>query len=333
MTTRTKKQAAAKTPAEVKSTDDALAKDAEKSMALAATMNAITTEQLEMNQLLGRIQAAHAIGNMLEALSLSQLQAIKEQKAYRALKGQVQEIDGKQLDLGTWEGFCRAIGASRETIDLRLKDLQLLGETALENAQNLGMTTRELRKLRKLDPSDQSVIINELEANIGDKDAIVELIENMSVKHRQEKEALQAQIKDEKAERKAADQVIAGKDKKINELSKALAKEENASPYDKAQTYAQEISVVETKMMAVFGEIDKLFQHINSEPELPAVLRVNQGHLLLELKEQSNRLIDLYQLGDVSVDDDQLDWIEEAKAAVQDGNMPDYVTSGVTGAQ
>ncbi len=310
-----------------------LAEDTEKSKALAATMNAITTEQLEMNQLLGRIQATHAIGNMLEALSLSQLQAIKQQKAYRQLQGQTQEVNGTLVDLGTWKGFCKAIGATSVSIDEKLNNLQLLGETALETAQNLGMTTRELAKLRKLDPSDQSVIINELEANIGDKDAIVELIENMSVKHRQEKEALQAQIKDEKAERQATDKVIAGKDKKINELSKALAKEENASPYDKAQTYAQEISVVETKMMAVFGEIDKLFQHINSEPELPAVLRVNQGHLLLELKEQSNRLIDLYQLGDVSVDDDQLDWVEEAKAAVQDGNMPEYVTSGVTGAQ
>ncbi len=310
-----------------------LAEDTEKSKALAATMNAIATEQLEMNQLLGRIQATQAIGGMMEALSLSQLQAIKEQKAYRALKGQMQGINGKQVDLGTWEGFCKAVGSSKRAVDEKLQNLQFFGETALENAQNLGMTTRELRKLRKLDPNDQSVIINELEASIGDKDAIVELIETMSAKHRQEKEALQAQIKDEKAERKAADQVIAGKDKKINELSKALAKEENASPYDKAQTYAQEISVVGTKMLAVFGEIDKLFQHINSEPELPAVLRVNQGHLLLELKEQSNRLIDLYQLGDVSVDDDQLDWVEEAKKAVKDGNMPDYVTSGVTGAQ
>ncbi len=316
-----------------KTGEQLLAEDTQKSKALAATLNAITTEQLEMNQLLGRIQATHAIGTILEALSLSQLQAIKQQKAYRQLQGQSQEINGKTYDLGTWTGFCRGIGSSHKTVENKLKDLQLLGETALENAQNLGMTTRELRKLRQLDDADQRIVIGELEANAGDKDAIIEIIEDMSVKHRQEKAALQKQIDDEKAERQASDKVIAGKDKKINELSKILAKEENASPYDKAIAYAQEISVVKTKMLAVFGEIDKLFQHINSEPELPAVLRVNQGHLLLELKEQSNRLIDLYQLGDVSVDDDQLDWVEEAKAAVKDGNMPDYVTSGVTGAQ
>ncbi|PID65955.1 MAG: hypothetical protein CR977_00100 [Gammaproteobacteria bacterium] len=210
-----------------------LAEDTEKSKALAATMNAITTEQLEMNQLLGRIQATHAIGNMLEALSLSQLQAIKQQKAYRQLQGQTQEVNGTLVDLGTWKGFCKAIGASRETIDLRLKDLQLLGETALENAQNLGMTTRELRKLRKLDPNDQSVIINELEASIGDKDAIVELIENMSVKHRQEKEALQAQIKDEKAERQASERMVSQKQKKIDELDKEIIKQETMTVPEK----------------------------------------------------------------------------------------------------
>lgn len=300
-----------------KTGEQLLAQDSEKSQALAATMSAISAEKLEMNQLLGRIQAVQAIGGMLEALSLSQLQVIKEQKTYKQLQGQTKAINGTTYDLGTWEGFCQGIGSSRRAVDEKLQSLQLLGEQALENAQSLGMTTRELRKLRKLDPSDQNVIIGELEASIGDKDAIVELIENMSAKHVKDKEALQAKIDEEKAEREASDKVIAKKNDKIDELEKALAKEENATPYDRAQLYAQEIAKVETEMMAVFARVDKLFQSIGNEAEIPEILRVNQGHFLLEMKAQSNRLIDLYQLGDVSVDDDQLDWIAEAQASAK----------------
>lgn len=309
-----------------KTGEQLLAQDSEKSQALAATMSAISAEKLEMNQLLGRIQAVQAIGGMLEALSLSQLQAIKEQKTYKQLQGQTKAINGTTYDLGTWEGFCQGIGSSRRAVDEKLQSLQLLGETALENAQNLGMTTRELRKLRKLDPSDQNVIIGELEASIGDKDAIVELIENMSAKHTKDKEALQAKINEEKAEREASDKVIAGKDKKINELSKALAREEAASPYDKALTYAEEISKLEVAMLAVFGDIDKLFEHITGNGELPEILRVNQGQLLVALKRHANGLLDKYQLGDITQDDDQLDWVAEAKKASAE-DAPAYVAS------
>lgn len=308
-----------------KTPDQVFAADAEKSKALAATMNAITDEQLQMNQLLGRLQATNAISNTLEALSLSQLNKIKETKAYKQFRGQTQTVNGTICDLGTWKGFCKAIGSSQNSVDTKLKDLQLLGETALENAQNLGMTTRELTKLRKLDPSDQSVIIKELEVAIGDKEAIVELIEDMSVKHSKEKEALQQQLADEQAERKATDRVIADKDKKINELSKTLAREAAASPYDQAVTYAEEVAKLEVAMLAVFGDIDRLFDHIRGNGELPEILRVNQGQLLVALKTHANELLDRYQLGDITQDDDQLDWVAEAKKAMSDETQGELV--------
>ncbi len=312
-----------------KTGEQLLAEDTKKSQAIAVVANKMGNEQLEMNQWLGRIQATQAVSNMLEALSLSQLQQIKDNKLYERLKGQEKEINGKVYDLGTWRGFCRAIGSNFTSVDTKLKDLKLLGETALENAQNLGMTTRELAKLRKLDPSDQNVIINELEANIGDKEAIVELIENMSAKHVKDKEELQKKIEEERAERKASDAVAKKHTLKINELEKQLAREEAASPYDRAVKLAQEVSQQEQAMLAVFGNIDKLFAHIQQQDELPDVLRVNMGQLLNALKYQADSLVDKYQLGDISVDDDQLDWVAELQKDKAAGEAPEYATAGV----
>lgn len=308
-----------------KTPEQALAEDAAKSKALAATMSAVTHEQLEMNQLLGRIQATNAFGSMLETLSLAQLAQIKESKAYRKFNGQTQVINGVAVKLDTWTGFCKAIGTSERAVDEKLQNLQLLGEQALDNAVAIGMTTRELRKLRQLDASDQQAVIGELEVAIGDKEAIVELIEDMSVKHSKEKEALQQQLADEQAERKATDRVIADKDKKINELSKTLAREAAASPYDQAVSYAEEVAKLEVAMLAVFGDIDRLFDHIRGNGELPEILRVNQGQLLVALKTHANELLDRYQLGDITQDDDQLDWVAEAKKAMSDETQGELV--------
>lgn len=309
-----------------KKADKLLAEDTEKSKALAVATGAITSEQLEMNQLLGRIQATQAIGSMLEALSLSQLQAIKEQKAYKQLQGQTKAINGTAYDLGTWEGFCQGVGSSRRAVDEKLQSLQLLGETALENAQNLGMTTRELRKLRKLDPSDQNVIIGELEASIGDKDAIVELIENMSAKHVKDKAELQEKLDEQTAERQADSKVIEAKNAKIDELERQIIKQETAEPMQKALAFAQMIGEIETGVGAEIGKLEKIFAEIeqaNNADRLPERLRINQGSALVAIKQWCDSLIDRYALGDISETDDGLDWVAEAEKAIseQQGEM------------
>ncbi len=319
-----------------KTGEQLLAEDTEKFKALATVAGAVTTEQLEMNQWLGRIQATQAIGSMLEALSLSQLQKIKDNKLYEQLKGQEKEINGKTYHLGTWKGFCKAIGATDRSIDTKLKDLQILGEEALEKAQNLGMTTRELAKLRKLDPSDQAVVIGEIEINTGDKDAIVELIENMSAKHVKDKEALQKQLDDEKAktanakaEYEALDQVVGERVNEIVSLKKELSMRESESPHQRAVAPAIELDKLRGDMHKFFDKIEPLFDFVEKDKELAGLLRVSRGQFLLEIKGYVNRLVDKYELGDVSTDDDQFDWVAEMEKDKANGEAPTYATAGV----
>ncbi len=305
--------------------DNNFHEDAEKSQALAIATKAITADQLQLSEKVGAIKATGFFKKVATVSEIKMLAEIKESKQYKGLR--LYDTNGNCLQVSTWAEFCQTIGRSHQHIDEDIRNLSAFGEDFLETSQRMGVGYRDLRKLRQLPDSDREVVINDVAVNAGDKETIVELIDDLTAKHAADKAELEKQLADEKAERQATDKVIANKDKKINELSKQLAREETASPYDRATKFAQEISAVETNMLVVFGEIDKLFQAIREDAELPEILRVNQGQLLVALKAHSNEILDRYQLGDISVDDDQLDWVAEAKAAAEKGEIPKYVTS------
>ncbi len=196
----------------------------------------IANEQLEINQVLGRVQSLQAVASFVETFSLTQLAQIKEQKLYRKFNNQTMIIDGVEIRLNTWEGFCKAINSNRITIEDKLANLRLLGEETLERVEALGMTTRELRKLRQLDSTDQKVIISEIEVNTGDKESIIELIEDMSVKHNKAKEELEKQLAEQKEQTDIQKRLVAQKEKKINDLDKEIVRQEKMTvPEQEAQ--------------------------------------------------------------------------------------------------
>ena len=158
--------------------------------AVVAAAEQMVQDKLDANQLLGRLQAVLGIKDTLEASALMQLQQIKDAKAYKQFAGQTMLVNGESVRLDTWEGFCLAVGSSRRVIEEKLDNLLLLGENALAKAEALGITRNELRKLRQLDAADQKAIIGEIEVAVGDKDAIIDLITDMSARHVKEKEAM-----------------------------------------------------------------------------------------------------------------------------------------------
>ena len=267
---------------------------------------AITQEQLAMNQLLGRVQATLSIATVLETLSLAQIADIKDRKAYRDLKDQAVIIDGVEVRLDTWDGFCKAIGSSRQNIELKLDHLQLLGESALARAQELGMTTRELRRLRKLDESDQKVIVGELEAAVGDKEAIIDLITEMSAKHAKDKDALAKQLEDQQAEAKASSRILQDKDKKIAELQKQIIRQENRTMDDVRQDAILAVTRAQVDCLSPLAGLDDAIAALCGYDD--ATLTLTAANILHELKAAIDDLQIKYGLGHVAPVDDS--WME-----------------------
>lgn len=147
----------------------------------------------QVNQLIGQVQMANSFARFADVVSLQKLDIIKKTKAYRAVSGMSLVMpDGEIADVGTWEGFCTALGMSRAKVDEDLTNLRAFGEQALENLSRIGAGYRELRQFRRL-PADEKVALIEA-AKEGDKDVLLDLAETLIAKHSREKEAAEAQI-------------------------------------------------------------------------------------------------------------------------------------------
>lgn len=267
---------------------------------------AATAEQIEMNQLLGRLQATQAIAAMLDGLSLAQIAQIKEGKRYKQLAGQKMVIGGVEIRLDTWEGFCAALGSSRRAIEEKLDNLRLLGEEALDKATALGMTTQELRKLRHLDASDQQIVIGEIEVAAGDKEAIIDLITDMAAKHSKEREELQAKLEDQRGEAAASERIIEERNKRIDKLEKQLHKQQHRTMEEKRQQQMTDAGAAQILCLAPLAGLDDAIDTLLGEDD--AACTRHAANLLHELRAAVEDLQLKYGLGDVANPDDS--WMQ-----------------------
>ena len=277
---------------------------------------AATAEQIEMNQLLGRLQATQAIAAMLDGLSLAQIDQIKEVKRYKQLAGQKMVIGGVEIRLDTWEGFCAALGSSRRAIEEKLDNLRLLGEEALDKATALGMTTQELRKLRHLDASDQQIVIGEIEVAAGDKEAIIDLITDMAAKHSKEREELQAKLEDQRGEAAASERIIEERNKRIDKLEKQLHKQQHRTMEEKRQQQMTDAGAAQILCLAPLAGLDDAIDTLLGEDD--AACTRHAANLLHELRAAVEDLQLKYGLGDVANPDDS--WMQggfDTEQAVQ----------------
>lgn len=167
-----------------------------------------------INQMLGQSQALHAASDLLRTGAVSKHAQIKENKLYQQLAGMTAP-HGAVLK-GTWEEYCVLLGRSVDMVDRDIANLQAFGEQALEAMSLAGIGYRDLQQFRKL-PVDQKTALIEA-AKAGDKDTLLELAEDLIVKHAKEKEQLTAEVADLKGDIDAKDQLIGEKNEELDKL-------------------------------------------------------------------------------------------------------------------
>lgn len=224
----------------------------------------------QLNQMIGQVQTLDMLSKVLHVSSLLKLQHIKENKLYKRLRGQtfISPATGEVLTVSTWADFCTAIGRSRQHVDEQLLNLKVLGQEALEGLQKLGVEHRELRKLRQLPDADRDVVIQEVNLNTGDKEAIVDLIDDMASKHAAEKASLEKQLADALADGEAKDRINADKNDKLDELSTANHKLINRSePWPvRVMQIASQVDEQGALILQALARLDQLRDAIQNEP-------------------------------------------------------------------
>lgn len=204
--------------------EQALAARSESIANVQKMQDAYTDERDYINQLWGEIKVANTFRRIADVISLSRLKWIKESGAYKALKGKKGYTpDGVEIaDVGTFEGFCQSIGLSRSKVDEDIKNFAAFGQQALADLQSIGVGYREFRVYRKLPEESRGALAEA--AKSEDKEAFFNLAEELIAKQKSDKDKLQTDLDDARADLQAKDERISKLSDQVNQQHDELAK-------------------------------------------------------------------------------------------------------------
>ncbi|MDN5713249.1 MAG: hypothetical protein L0G84_00175 [Acinetobacter sp.] len=188
---------------------------------LAHIEQSVTIDQIRLTERIGALKATEFVRKLVTVTTIKMLAEIKEAKQYKGLKIILNE---ELVTSPTWDQFCQHIGLSREKVDEDIRNLSVFGEDFLETSQRMSLGYRDLRKLRKLDDADREVIIEGEAVKAEDRESLIDLIEEMSAKHRKQKDALETENKELKADKDALETILQKKDEKMNQLDTEVTK-------------------------------------------------------------------------------------------------------------
>jgi hypothetical protein len=291
--------------------------DANKAVTLqntAALLEQQNEERDTLNQIIGQIQMTDAIAKLTTVVGLSKLAHIKETRMYKALAGKkgVDRHGNEIADVGTWEGFCLAVGTTRQKADEDILNLRQFGEEALENLTRIGAGYRELRQFRKL-PADQKQALIEI-AKAGDKEGFVELAEEIISKHSKEKEQLSADLEEARADYDAQGQLLKKTRDELDQTKLELSKAKYRIITQKPDDVEHQLR---TETAAIAAEIDALFKNKLSSAAQSLMEHGNKtstdqhsylGTMISYLERQLEQLKEQYSLQD-SLYDGEPSWM------------------------
>ncbi|MFT6550183.1 MAG: hypothetical protein ACJA1I_000210 [Zhongshania marina] len=234
-----------------------------------------------INQLVGQVQMASAFSKFTTVVSLTKLKYIKENKLYRTLSSKLQVSDGEKLTtVRTWDGFCRLMGMSANKVDEDIRNLEAFGEDALNSLNSIGAGYRELRKLRKLDDADRDLIINGEAVKAGDKDALVELIDEMAAKHVKEKDELTKQVADLQGTLNAREQVLENANKNKTQLEEEIEKLKGRKPDERLADLTKLLDAKKYEAVGCLRSLESILQQIAELPSGSKTLDLASGQVV-----------------------------------------------------
>lgn len=242
-----------------------------------------------VNQLLGQIQMANSFARFADVVSLQKLKYIKDNKIYRSVAGvsMVSAHDGSKIaDVGTWDGFCKALGLSVSKVDEDLLNLNVFGEEALNQLSSIGAGYRELRQYRKL-PTDEKTALIEA-AKAGDKDQLLDLAETLIERHIKDKAELNAKVEDLEQDLKSTGKRINNMNAEIEraelELTRLKAKQRLTSFEDQTESVRDECMHLQAGVGLNLDSLDKLFtESFYAEPTPEQRLRIEQVYIAIKV--------------------------------------------------
>lgn len=209
---------------------------------------------LLIGQRIGRRQIFEGLSKLLTVSDIQDLARIKKSKEY---KGYLHYgADGNCSPITTWAEYCPLVeGRSRETIDVEILNLERLGPECFEMLRVAGIGAGRMRDLHGL-PSDELTTLMEA-AKGADKETVLDLAEELIVKQKLDKQKLQDELQEARADLDAKEQRITKLSDDLNKehekLAKAQRKWKSATPDERLQILQHSVTDAETAIVAMLG--------------------------------------------------------------------------------
>nr|DAW69263.1 MAG TPA: hypothetical protein [Caudoviricetes sp.] len=288
----------------------------QKQNAMSLVAKQMTQDLAEAHEAMGMLKGFNFIGKLLTVSSLKVLHEIKNSKKYKGLS--YIDQDGKLLTVSSWADYCRACGLTEKKVDEDLLNLSKLGEDFLENSQRLGLGYRDLRKLRKLPEDARAEIVDAEFSESADKEELLEKIEELTVKHAQEKQILEGQLKQSHANYEAQSKVLKNKNDRINQLDIELEKKKNhintLNPDEKGGLLRKETSQLVYNAEAILrGQVWKAFETLDSHTQESGIDHKQfMVGTLAEIELVLNELRTAFNLPRLADGDNRPEWARES---------------------
>lgn len=186
---------------------------------LAALQDSALTQQ-QMDEVLaagidlGRLEAMDFVATIANSAILAIYENVKKSKAWRLLRNP-ESGDGRHFE--SLDEFCEVkLGKSYKRLRELTFNRNLIGQEAFEQAERLGLRQRDYNAIKALPAPDQELVRRAVE-EAQSRDEVLDLLQELVVRHAKEKEQLAAQAQADRAALEAKDRVLADNATKINE--------------------------------------------------------------------------------------------------------------------
>lgn len=261
-----------------------------------------------------RVQKARDMRALRDLVTVTIIETYKRERDsenWKQFKGIPLTLDdGTLVTVTNWEDYCHAFyGRSRAQVEQDIKAFEAFGEAGLALLREAGLGYRALRKARHLLES-AAVDIDGEAVRLGDEEAVNDLIALLREEHAQDKQRLEAKVKDLEANLEASQRVVKDKIQKIDELDTQLHKRDLLPIEERTADLSQRLDQAIRSAGQAFNEPARVFAEIFDWEDAPRELRHACAQGIARLRITLDRLQVQYELPSLDLDVDDA-WMNE----------------------
>lgn len=246
-----------------------------------------------------RIETALFYETVSQKVAVESYLELKKTKAWAAVT--YRDTDGKAKRFSSLDDYCRIVmKQSQRRVQQLADNYHTIGADLYETAEQMGFRQKDYTALRALPADDQEVIKQAMQPDV-DRDQILDLMQELAVRHASEKAALESQAKDARETKDSDLKARDAREAKLNadnhELLKKVIRIEEATPQEDYAMLAAELAKcvysIQASLMSLRAGFSKLI--LKGDEHAIAYTETLTGHVT-QLHRELNRVRNEYGL-------------------------------------